>query len=191
MKPLVLLDVDGVVNAYPRDGSEVHVLNWAGFKVIVGEDTIEALRSVFQGAHEVLWCSAWRGMANEEPLEFLRWAGVTEAEELGVITDGGGFVFNTGWKLDAVRASETVAKALEEGREVIWIEDFGLSLHDYGYMTPVLEMGITPIDTVEDGFARLMPKHLVGTALESTSDIGDRVWDEYIAMSREQEGGMG
>jgi hypothetical protein len=193
MKPLVLLDIDGVLNAYPDEGTEGHELNWMGWRIYVGEDTLEALRSVFTNAHEVVWCSAWREMANVEPLEFLRWAGVTKAKKLSVVTDGASFpMFNREWKLDAVLRSFKVKKAIKDGRPIIWIEDFGWSLeHEYSpikYMDVVLA-GINPIDTAEKG--RLTPVHLAETALESTSDIGDRAWDEYIAMSNEQEGGMG
>lgn len=163
MKPLVLLDVDGVVNAWPDRGSEEHSYVLNGFRVLIADETLVALRHVFRGAHEVVWLTAWREEANLWVLPVLRHHGVTEAEELGVITDNRRFDeagFTTGWKLPAARDHEKVTKAVTERRPVIWIEDFGWSL-DYGHgprFTDVVAAGITGIDTAREG--KLLLRHI-------------------------------
>ncbi len=184
LKPLVLLDIDGVINAYPNEGTEAYKLAWARMAVFIGEDTVEALKTIFERAADVLWCTAWRERANVEPMEFLRDYRMTDKTHLGVITDGGSFgTWNTGWKLEAVKKSDVVKQAVQDGRPVYWIEDFGWGAGGYRHVgfnyTDIIELGITPIDTVGNkSYARLRPEHLAGTALESTTSIIERVEDE-------------
>jgi len=169
LKPLVLLDVDGVVNAWPDNGSERHQLRLQGMRVLVSDETLEALRGVFRAAHEVLWCTAWRGAANDF-MRFLREQNVTTEHRLDWVSDGltlrtGGFT--TKWKLPAVRATEQVWEAQKAGRPIYWIEDFGWGIeHHHSSMkyTDITQAGITPIDTAKEG--QLLLTHLEGTPFE-------------------------
>ena len=167
LKPLVLLDIDGVLNSYPDDGTEEHVETWRGRMILIGADTVSALQNVFHAASEVLWLTAWREQANVEPLMFLQRHAITSKAELDVISDGGRFgQWNTGWKLNAAKQNWKVRTAIQQGREVIWIEDFGWGIprhHSAVQYTDITAAGITPIDTAKVG--RLTPAHIEDTAL--------------------------
>lgn len=166
LKPLVLLDVDGVVNAWPDDGTERHKVRVGGYQVIVSDETLEALKGVFRSSVDVVWCTAWREQANKL-LPFLREQGVTRREKLDWVSDGktmaeGGFT--TRWKGLAVLGTHAVIEAQAEGRPIYWIEDFGFGV--YGtpsamHYTDIVEAGITPIDTAKEG--KLTLKHLKET----------------------------
>lgn len=184
-KPLVLLDVDGVLNAWPHRGDEVWAETWAGFRVLVAEETLEALRLVFKAAKDVMWCTAWRDQANVQPMAFLRKHRVTTKNFLFVITDGERFPsFTARWKLEEVARNHRVQRALAEGREVIWIEDFGFgSGLEHITLSEVMSLGITPIDTVKEDrdegtYGRLERGDLLGTIIPITDD------DEVLAMER-------
>lgn len=164
-KPLVLLDVDGVVNAWPDRGDERHSLRLAGMKVYLSDETLYALKKVFDVA-EVIWCTAWREQANEF-MPFLREKMVTKEQALGYISDGrtlatGGFT--THWKWAAVQKDGRVRIAIAAGRPVYWFEDFEWGVeggHTAAHYTDLHEFGITGIDTAAAG--KLLQKHLEGT----------------------------
>src|SRR5690606_38290851 len=102
-------------------------------------------------ANEVWWCTTWRERANDELRKFL---GITE---LPVVTDGTERRV-TDWK--AWAAEPSVQEAVESGRKVAWIEDFGGYQPDWDFW-PEVEF----IDTVTTGYV-LRPesiKHLVGS----------------------------
>lgn len=174
MKPMVLLDLDGVINAHKDDPSMGFELLWRGGKygwvIEVAHDTVEALRLLLSGSNEVLWCTAWREDANRDPMQWMIGQGLQPpGTQWHVVTNGGALDkdgFTTGWKLDAVRKDIRVRFARDAGRPIYWIEDFGFGeLDRFGYPVTdiselgVLELGITPIDTYQDG--RLKPEHIL------------------------------
>jgi hypothetical protein len=156
-RPVVLLDIDGVLNAYPDEGNEVGY-RWNGYRIFVDPETVEVLEWLFTRA-DVVWCTAWRDQANGDPLAFLREKGITDAEALPFLTDGKMMQFNTAWKLDQVERFMQVEGA-GLSREVFWIEDFGwnpAARHTQLRYTDVVATGVHPIDTVKpSGIAKLM-----------------------------------
>jgi len=140
-KPLVLLDVDGVINDLTRDGraarnfesngSHTAVISF-GFTVAIPNYMPELIQKLVENC-EVLWCTTWRDHANAEIRDHL---GIPK---LTALTDGTNRRV-TDWKAGA--SYGLAEAALEEGREVWWIEDF------YG-MIPYSEMprGTKFIDT--------------------------------------------
>jgi len=158
LKPLFLIDVDGVVNAWPRVPDEdYHYIQSFGMRVAVHSETLEALRVLSGLANEILWLSAWREKANHEINTYLSAEIDQWPISLGVITDGGSEMdrdFSTEWKLKAMQADERVTKAKVERREVVWIEDFGFDYGAFGrqYMKEVEATGVTAIDTTRRGY---------------------------------------
>lgn len=136
-RPLVFLDVDGVINDLSyvpgcvRD-FEYSFVSSHGHTVVI-PDYMPALVQWLCSIAEVHWCTAWRHRANDEIADFL---GI---EKLPVVDDGT-TVRHTEWK--AAAAFELAAGALSEGRRVLWIEDF----YD---RPPVREMpkGVEFVDT--------------------------------------------
>lgn len=136
-RPLVLLDVDGVIN--DLEALSGHDRPWHtdlvpsnGFAVMLPE----YMPSLIQGlvdTCEVWWCTTWRHRANDEIASHL---GIPS---LPVITDGS-MSRRVDWKAGA--SSDLVTTALSHGRDVYWIEDF------YG-MAPVdqLPEAVVYIDT--------------------------------------------
>jgi hypothetical protein len=140
LKPLVLLDVDGVVNDLAslygrRRPWNVDRVASNGFEVHVPSYMPELIRQLAR-VTEVQWCTTWRHKANDEI-----------AAHLGVgplpVVDDGTSRRVTSWK--AAAAYDTAEEALKAGRRVIWIEDF------YGD-PPIQEMpeGTEFIDTAND-----------------------------------------
>jgi hypothetical protein len=155
LKPLVLLDVDGVVNdlgSFYRDARSwgVEVVRSHGYAVYIPSYMPALMQRMVEMA-EVHWCTTWRARANDEI-----------AAHLGIgplpVVDDGTHVRATYWK--AAAAYELAADVLAQGRRVIWIEDF------YG-LAPVDEMpiGVEFVDTGRSHFdAVLLPEqvaHLV------------------------------
>lgn len=175
MKPLVLLDVDGVVHAWGiRDLLTATELGCVGLKtpempwgVVMTEDTQQALRIVFEGAHEVLWCSSWRHKANTIMPLLYEYCGVPAGTVLDVVTDGGSFQTDHGveWKLTAALEHEKVIEALAEGRRVIWFEDIGWGTVYEAHWTKeeIRSRGVHAVDVLPEGYLRL--QHLAGTGL--------------------------
>ena len=136
-RPLVLLDVDGVINDLEVLDAAVrpwdtHVVRSNGFAVCIPEYMPDLVRALAT-ACEVWWCTTWRHTANAEIATHL---GIPD---LPVVTDGSSRR-SVDWKPAA--AHDLVTAALQEGRAVYWIEDF------YG-RPPVGELppGVRFIDT--------------------------------------------
>lgn len=163
MRPLILLDCDGVVNANKvRNPSEAAVFNTGHDRVAIPHEAIKALRVLFDLAEEVLWCTARRNSANEWITPYLAKTGVLEEGTFpGWITDGRSFDeagWTTDWKLGAVKHDARVAEANVGHRPIWWIEDFGWSISGGRSVikyTDVVELGIIPMDTAEIGHLTL------------------------------------
>lgn len=163
MKPLILLDCDGVVNSNTmRKASKAALFDTGHDQVAIPHETVAALRVLFGLADDVLWCTARRATANIWIIPYLAQQKVLpEGRYPGVITDGRSFNeagWTTDWKLDAVKADSRVQTALVGDRPVWWIEDFGWSKPDERSVikyTDVVELGITPMDTAEIGHLNL------------------------------------
>jgi hypothetical protein len=139
-RPLVLLDVDGVINdlgaLYRQPDESTHdVVRSHGFRVVVPK-YMPVLVQWLCSVADVHWCTTWRHRANDEI-----------ATHLGVptlpVVDDGTNDRHTSWKAAAAR--DLAAAALAEGRRVLWIEDF------YGHL-PHAEMprGVEFLDTAAD-----------------------------------------
>ena len=118
-RPLVLLDVDGVINdlevlAGQRRPWRTDLVHSNGFAVMV-PDYMPALIQTLVDTCEVWWCTTWRDLANSEIASHL---GIPH---LPVVTDGS-ISRCVDWKAAAAR--ELVSAAIEDGRSVYWIEDF-------------------------------------------------------------------
>ena len=137
MKPLVLLDVDGVINDLGALSGQVrsHRIDriWSNGYTVHIPDYMPALIQRLVATAEVWWCTTWRDRANGEIAEHL---GI---DQLPVVDDGT-VARSVDWKSAAARS--LVTEALEAGRPVYWIEDF------YG-QPPVDELppGVVFIDT--------------------------------------------
>jgi hypothetical protein len=139
-RPLVLLDVDGVINdlgaLYRQPDERTHqVVRSNGYRVVVPK-YMPVLIQWLCGVADVHWCTTWRHRANDEI-----------AAHLGISTlpvvDDGTDDRQTGWK--AAAAYDLAAAALAEGRRVLWIEDF------YGDLPHVkMPRGVEFLDTAAD-----------------------------------------
>lgn len=117
-RPLVLLDVDGVINDLKCLWGDVpddyDVIRSNGYKVYV-PPYMPALVQWLCEVAEVHWCTTWRDRANQEI-----------ARHLGIgpllVVDDGTTDRRVDWK--AAAAHDLVAAALAAGRRVVWIEDF-------------------------------------------------------------------
>ncbi len=185
-KPLFLIDVDGVVNAWPRSTDEdySHIDSW-GMRVSVHEETVQALGVVVGLAEGLLWLSAWRDKANDEVCAWLARNLDGWPTKLGVITDELGGVYpdmSVDWKIGALREDERVQIAMDAGREVIWIEDFGFEYGDFGasYEAEVRATGVTAIDTTRKGYLSMLELRLAKL-------ISEEAWNaSRSAASRSQ-----
>ncbi len=145
--PLLLLDVDGVVNdlrAHQMLGVlgddqaagqlGVTLLHSHGYRLAVPHYMPELIREL-AGRADTWWCTTWRGWANDELAAHLR------VGPFPVIDPEGTDRFSSDWKVDCVRP---LAKAaLAAGRAVVWIEDFEGEIPDIE--------GIVLVDTTERG----------------------------------------
>ena len=136
-QPLVLLDVDGVINDLGALGGahrpwETDVLISNEYRLHI-PDYMRPLVFALDMYTEVWWCTTWRDRANNE---IARHLGI---ENLPVVTDGSNSHF-VDWKAAAARP--LVEKTIAEGREVFWIEDFyeDPPIHE-------LPEGVTFVDT--------------------------------------------
>lgn len=146
MRPLVLLDVDGVINGLMGDipvAIESH-----GWKLRI-PDYMPKLIQAIHAVAEIRWLTTWREYANDDIAPFL---GIPP---LGVVTDGkdGRYVE---WK--PLAALPHITKALDAGREVYWIED-----HEYRYEGGPWQQ-VTMITTLPHYVLRpsMVPEHLGG-----------------------------
>jgi hypothetical protein len=143
-RPIVLLDVDGVVNWWGQTeppGLIRHGQIW------IPKEMKALLRDVRRVA-DVWWCTAWREMANDSisPLVGM--------PRLDVVTD---FPLRAGgaeWKLDEV------VRLIDDGafgdRRLIWIEDFRGSWRkdrraDLEMVVEMFDGRITLVDTTRAG----------------------------------------
>lgn len=150
-KPLLLLDIDGVLNdieavviVRPLDeGAEeraarlgVDLMRSHGFWLAIPEYMPELIRELASRS-ETWWCTTWRARANDEI-----------ARHLGVgpfpAVDDGTEALGIEWKIEAAR--EMIEAALRAARPVVWIEDFNGALPDID--------GVTYVDTGERGVLR-------------------------------------
>ena len=127
-KPLVLLDVDGVINdaemlvairlADDREARAaqlgIDVVVSHGHHVAIPRYMPELVQTLVDEC-EVWWCTTWRSFANDEIATYL---GI---EPLPFIDDGTRSA-GTAWKAGA--AASTIEADQAEGRPVVWIEDF-------------------------------------------------------------------
>lgn len=140
LRPLVLLDVDGVINDLNSArraatiGNELHFVSH-GFPVVMPPHMPVLIQWLCSVA-EVHWCTTWRHRANDDI-----------ARHLGIpvlpVVDDGTDDRHVGWK--AAAAHDLAAAALAEGRRVLWIEDF--------YDDPPVDempMGVEFLDTASD-----------------------------------------
>ena len=148
--PLVLLDVDGVINDVDAalalqlaDDPEVTAEEWEvdaiesdGLRLAIPRHMGELVRAL-TAETEVWWCTTWRQLANEDIAAHL---GI---EALPVVDDGTD-KRTTEWKADAAR--RLVGEAVAAGRLVVWIEDFGDDRPDLD--------GVVYVDTTAHGHLR-------------------------------------
>lgn len=175
LKPLFLIDVDGVVNAWPRMPDEDYTyIESHGMRVAVHEETVKALSVVLSLSNELMWLTAWRERANDEVNSYLADQIEGWPEELGVVTDQEwqtAIDFSTDWKIPAMVEDNAVRMAKWEGREIVWIEDFGFEFGAFGaeYEEKVRGIGITPIDTTAQGYLTIRHLEKVGHFTEAVS----------------------
>ncbi len=157
-RPLVLLDVDGVINdlgslyGQPRPW-HIHQVPANGFVLHVPDYMPALIRDLVAKA-EVWWCTTWRDRANNELAGFL------EIERLPVIDDGS-HSRSVGWKPAAAHA--IAREALDSGREVFWIEDF------YGNApTAAMPGGVVFIDTAADTLSPVLTEGMLPDRFCST-----------------------
>jgi hypothetical protein len=128
VRPLVLLDVDGVINdtemlvavrmATDREARAeqlgIDIVVSHGHHVAIPKYMPELVQALVAEC-EVWWCTTWRSYANDEI-----------AAHLGIGTlpfvDDGTRSAGVEWK--AAAAVPTIEAAQTEGRPVVWIEDF-------------------------------------------------------------------
>jgi hypothetical protein len=160
-RPLVLLDVDGVVNYFDAvlavhladdpgraaDEWEVDLVESHGLLVAIPRHMGELVRAL-TASSEVWWCTTWRHRANDEIADHL---GI---DPLPVIDDGTD-LRTVWWKEGAAR--RLVADAVASGRTVVWIEDFAGDI-------PELD-GVVYVDTTAPGHLRRRDLSGVAAAL--------------------------
>lgn len=145
--PVVLLDVDGVVNdlAYQQRTPYHDVSLQNGFRIHVPVWMPELIQLVAVHA-QVVWCTTWENDANTmiAPLVGAGPFPVVYLTDLATATS----------PVEAKRGEARVwaTRAQEKGRQVVWIEDFAWSL-------PSLP-GLRLVDTTADGV--LLPHRLMG-----------------------------
>lgn len=158
--PLVLLDVDGVINdlghlmGHARPW-ETRIIEANGFQVHIPE-YMPLLVQTLARATEIHWCTTWRSDANR-----------AIAPALGVgpfpVVDDGTAHQHTEWKPAA--AYRVAADAIGAGRRVIWIEDF----YD---MNPATEMppDVEYVDTTDVPGGPVLLPELLPPDLQSLLD---------------------
>ncbi len=155
-KPLVLLDMDGVVNDLqaldvllplgpdsPQVAQNLGVtlMHSYGFPLAIPYYMPELIQELAVRA-EIWWCTTWREAANDDI------AGHLGVGPFPVIDREGYDLSGLDWKIRNVRP--LVERAQRRGRKVIWIEDFDGDLPDLD--------GIVYIDTGER--ERLQPSDI-------------------------------
>lgn len=116
IKPVWLLDVDGVINLF--DGAakawpDVEHFTALGYRITWSPSMLQRIRAIHDsGLAEVRWLTTWEGLANEH---------LSEPFGLPQLTVAGGRPFrddiSTWWKLPHAQA------AYETGVHIIWTDD--------------------------------------------------------------------
>jgi len=165
-QPLLLLDVDGVINdkACLRGAERPwrhRVLEVAGTRVCLPA-YMPALIRYLALATDVWWCTSWRHLANRHlaPLLGIDPRPVLDANLPDPFAN---------WKAAAARP--VARRALALGREVYWIEDFCGMLPN----PRVMPEGVVYIDTGADGPPVLRPEHLPEGLRPRRLRVGRRV----------------
>lgn len=116
-KPVIFLDVDGVINDLRWSDENLQDVypTELGYDVRVSLQTIELVQHLNEIA-DIYWLTTWRENANRDISPIL---GIPT--DLPVITDDTDNR-NVAWK--AAEARKVAAGLLDEGRRVYWIEDF-------------------------------------------------------------------
>lgn len=119
MKPVLLLDVDGVVNALSRRGWPDDTI-WADlrigrYRIQIAHPVVDWLQRLHdEGRVEVQWHTTWQDLVYQITNQLgLPKAPITDAPEITTFTDGS----DGWWKIPAV------TRALESERPVIWVDD--------------------------------------------------------------------
>ena len=149
--PLLLLDVDGVINDLEakmmirmlgeggRDRASqlgVEMIRSYGYWLAIPTYMPELIGAL-TARSETWWCTTWRERANDELVAHL---GVGPFP----VIDDGMRSQDAAWKAEAARP--LVEEALAAGRPVVWIEDFNGELPDLA--------DVTYVDTGERGVLR-------------------------------------
>lgn len=165
LRPLILLDLDGVINdlgslAGMKRPWRVDIVRSHGYTVHIPSYMPALIRALADLA-EIHWLTTWRHRANDAVADHLG------AGRFPVIDDGTGDR-HVDWKPAAAFA--VAGEAIEAGRPVIWIEDFG------GFI-PREEMpaGVMFVDTVDDDFHDAVLRPQVVAELLALFHAGDRV----------------
>ena len=148
-RPLLLLDVDGVVNDLPSVmgiqrpwPEERHPIG--GIELAVPLH-IPPLVEYLDLLCEIHWCTTWREMANQILPDLI---GIGPYPVVGADDPADTW----GWKS---RCAAPIAEAaLAAGRDVYWLEDFEEVLPEG------MPEGVRYLDTAADGFYVLLPHHL-------------------------------
>ena len=127
LRPIWLLDVDGVINALcaPKTWDEhkegIAHLDDGSYKICWSEELIRAIELINKEDVEVRWLTTWGHYANEvlRPLVNLEEEFPVQAEPVYASGYGGASLSYTtfDWKYMAV------LEVLEEGRPIIWTDD--------------------------------------------------------------------
>jgi len=148
--PLVLLDVDGVINDLPAAVGLERA--WPHHRLELGEATIciplfvPPLLQYLDLISEIWWCTTWGDLANQV---------LAEALEVGPYPVVGADADHTDHQWKARAARPLAAEAIEAGRRVYWIEDF-----ENEPPTELMPPDVTYVDTAARGEYVLLPQHL-------------------------------
>jgi len=166
-KPLLLLDVDGVINdvemlihlhgfepearAAEMDRLGLDEIESHGYHVVIPRYMPELIQALDARA-EIVWLTTWRLRANDDIAPHL---GVGPYPAL----DPHGSALDFAWKPEAARTP--IADALAAGRDVIWIEDFNGDIPDIDCVIyvdtgerEVLRWSDLPVDVLDKSPAR-------------------------------------
>ncbi|MCB2224495.1 MAG: hypothetical protein KQH83_10045 [Actinobacteria bacterium] len=149
VRPLVFLDVDGVVNDLPATRGAVRP--WGQHRLELPDLTlciphhVPPLIQYLDLVADVHWLTTWGRHANEIIAPLL---GISPLPVVGADADRSDYR----WK--ARHAHRPAARALGAGRRVYWIEDFE------GVLPEPMPPGVTYLDTAADGDYVLLPEHL-------------------------------
>jgi len=149
VRPLVLLDVDGVINDAASIGGTPRP--WMEHRLAIGGTPVRIPLHVppliqhFDLFADIVWCTTWMQSANQ--LVDVLGAGPFPA----IVPESD--VVDCHWKARAARPHAQLA--LDAGRRVLWIEDFA-----WAFPTDLMPADTEYIDTAALGEYVLLPEHL-------------------------------